>query len=500
MAVVAPVGAAAFNPASTSTAHDAMKDRLWELDCVWGGTESLRAAGEKMLPRYERESVEDHRARLKGARLRRNLFRQAVERTAGRIFEVPVKMTDAPEGSAAWTLADDADLRGNSFDRVARDFAIGALRRGMAHILVDYPVVKARNLLEERQANARPYLVPLSPDQILECYEDDLGAIQYLRWYDRQLSWDKEARAVVLTERVQERIPGAYTVWKQVSEAVKVNSSMLPGVVRQAWMIDQEGTIAQDRIMFHTLYAEREDFLIARTPLTEVKDLTADHWEINSDLKNCLQRVLFPILTVVGIDAKEVGTLEVGPKSILGSQNKDAKFEYLEHTGKAIEAGEKYLEALEAAAEAYGGALTKPSGDVKATATATATSEATSWAKDFAVTLMDRLQAIVDDCALWMPAIGTPRVVVNLDFAVDLPDGDLTELGSMRRAGDLDRENYYLEMMRRNVLRSDFVPEEAIAALEEEDAESMKRETEMMKQAAAISAPREPGEPAPPAS
>lgn len=498
---VAPVGAAAFSPTATSTAYDAMKERLWELDVVWGGTETLRAAGERMLPRFERESPEDHRARLKGARLKRNLFRQSVERTTGRLFEVPIALAppegSIADGSAGWTLWDNADMRGHSFDRVMRSFARDALRRGMAHILVDYPVGQYRNALEERMAAPRPYLVALDPTQVLECYEDALGNTTYLRWYERVMAWDEERGGVVLTERVQERTRGRYRIWKQISEAIKVNSAMLPGAVRQSWVLDGEGVISQPRIMFHTLYAEREDHMVARTPLTEVKDLTAEHWEVNSDLKNCLQRVLFPILTVVGIDAKEVGTMEVGPKSILGSQNKDAKFTYLEHTGKAIEAGEKYLEGLERSAEAYGGALTQPSGDATATATAVGTSEATSWAKDFGLTLQDTAQAIVDDCVLWQPAIGALRVTVNLDFAVDLPDGDLTELGAARRAGDISRPTYTRELSRRNILGPDFNEDENEAELEEEQAESMARETEMMKQTAAIAAPREEGGGAP---
>lgn len=497
---VAPVGAAAFNPAATSTAYDAMRERLWELDVVWGGTETLRAAGERMLPRFERESAADHAARLKGARLKRNLFRQSVERTTGRLFEVPVALAPPDgaiaEGSPAFALWDNADLRGNSFDRVARTYARDALRHGMAHILVDYPVGQYRNLLEERLAAPRPYLVALDPGQVLECYEDDLGNTTYLRWYERSLQWDEAHNAVVMTERVQERTRGRFRIWKQVSEAVKVNSAMLPGVVRQSWVLDGEGTISQPRIMFHTLYAEREAHMVGRTPLTEVKDLTAEHWEINSDLKNCLRRVLFPILTVVGIDQKEVGTMEVGPKSILGSQNKDAKFTYLEHTGKAIEAGEKYLEGLEKAAEAYGGALTQPSGDPTATATAVGTSEATSWAKDFGLTLQDKLQAIVDDCALWQPGIGGLRVTVNLDFAVDMPDGDLTELGSARRAGDLSRRTYTRELSRRRTLGPDFNEDDNEAELEDEQAESMEREKEMMRQTALIEAPRQPGTPA----
>jgi len=494
---VAQVGAAAFNPAGTSAAYDVMRDRLWELDTTWGGTESLRAAGERMLPRFERESAPDHAARLKAARLLRNLFRQSVERTVGRLFEVPVRLASDKgvaigPGDGGWFISDDADLMGSSFDRVARDYARGALRRGLAHILVDYPVGDYANLAEERRANPRPYLKVLDPQQVLECYEVD-GITTYLRWYERRLEWDPDHSAVVMTEFVHERMPGRYKVWKQVSEALKVNAAMLPGAVRRSWVVDKEGTVSQPRVMLHTLYAEREDHMVGRTPLTEVKDLTLEVWELGSDLKNCLQQVLFPLFYAVGIDAKTAATIELGPKTILGSDKSDAKFGYAEHTGAAIKSGQEHIQALEQRAEAYAGQLTRPSGDVKATQTAVSTAEVSSWVKDFGLTLQDKLQAIIDDCALWAPAIGAPRVTVNLDFAVDLPDGDLAELGNARRAGDLSRPVYVRELQRRNALSSDFDADENDQQLSEEQAEGMEREKEMMRQTALIEAPRQPG-------
>lgn len=492
---------ASFNPASTSAAYEAMRERIWELDAVWGGTQTLRDAGVKLLPQYERESDPDYKSRLSAARLMRNMFRQSVERTAGRIFEVPVKLNPTPaEGSAAWTLNDNADLMNNSLDRVLRNYAVGALRRGMSHILVDYPKTNFANLAQERAAAPRPYLVALHPSQILESYEDELGATTYVRWYARTLGWDREASAVVMTERIQERFadgtsPAGYRVWEQVSEAVRTGSTMIVGQARKTWTVVAEGTITQPRIMLHTLYAEQEEYMVGRTPLTEVKDLTLEVWEVGSDLKNCIQQVLFPLFFATGIALKESGNVVLGPKSILGSENHQAKFGYAEHTGAAIKSGEEYIRGLEQRAEAYAGQLTRPTGDVKATQTALSSAEVSSWVRDFALSLQDKAQAIVDDCTAWQSQIASPRVVVNLDFSVDLPDGDLTELGSARRAGDISRSNYTTELQRRNVLRADFNAEENDAELEEETAASMQREKDMMQATAAIEAPREPAEP-----
>lgn len=491
-----------------------MSERLTTLRDVWGGTETLKSKPETYLPKFEKEEQPNYDRRRKGARLRRNMFRQAVERITGRIFEVPVRLNEPSTNGEL--IADDADQRGNSLDRIARNLYRDTLKLGMRHILVEYPVVNATNLAEERAAAARPYLVELEPEQILRCYQNKDGFITHIAWLEISTEWDNDLGQEVQTHRINERFaePGAgdhrARTWKRISSM----KSALPGEARPvmigglpaqpikqsySWELDgEEYTITQERIMLHTLYAEREGHMIGRTPLTEVADLTIEHFQIASDYRNCLRHVLFPILVATGVEQKDVGDIVLGPDSILGSGKSDASFKYLEHTGKAIEAGYKDLESLEQRAEAYAGRLTKASGDVKATTEAIGAAEVSSFAKDLAMSLQDVLQAIMDDCALWTGEDSTGRVEVNMDFAVDLPDGDLNALSSMRGAGDISRQTLWKEMTRRNVLSRDFDPDEEQQLLEEQQAESMEREQEAMKFAAQLKEDNGSGSPFPP--
>lgn len=502
-----------YTPETASTSHQAMAIRLAELRAVWGGTETLLAKSETYLPKFEKEKPAAYERRKKNARLRRNMFRQAVERVTGRIFEVPVKLNDPSENGKL--IADDADLRGNSLDRIARNLYRDSLKLGMRHIFVEYPKVNAKNLAEERAANPRPYLIELEPEQVIRCYEDDNGFKTHIAWTTATIAWDAELGEEKLDLRIHERFadpanPAAHRarIWIRQAQrqsalggqARPVMTTALPKAQgKYSWEIEEEYQISgPNKIMLHTLYAERESLMVGRTPLTEVKDLTIEHFQVASDYRNCLRHVLFPILTATGVEQKDIGDMVLGPDSVLGSSKADAKFSYLEHTGKAIEAGYKDLESLEQRAEAYAGRLTKATGDVKATTEAIGAAEVSSFAKDLAMSLQDVLQAILDDCGLWTGEDSLGRVEVNMDFAVDLPDGDLEMLKSMRSSNDISRQTLWKEVTRRNVLSRDFDPDEEQKLLDEQEAESMKAEQEAMRFAASLKNETGSGSPFPP--
>jgi hypothetical protein len=346
-------------------------------------------------------------------------------------------------------------------------------------------VPEGATLADERAIGPRPYLNLLAPETVIACYEDKAtGEITFLKWWDKQTEWDEARGQEVEVERVHERWPGRFKTW--------VNKD-------SAWTVEKEGNLTLPGgkpapVMFHVLYAEKEGHMVATTPLTEVADLTIEHWQLASDYRTCLNHALFPILYATGVDQKQLknGNTIIGPRSILGSDKAEARFGYVEHTGAAIEAGKSELEALEQRAETYAGRLTKPSGDVKATTEAISSSETSSFAKDMALSMQDVLQAALDHAALWT---GTPmgKVKVSTDFAVDLGDSDLTTLQAARAQGDVSRPTYWKELQRRNVLSRDFDPKDEATLIEDENAEGMEREQEAMKFAASLEAPRQPG-------
>lgn len=500
----------AYDPSVTSGAHTFMADRLRTLRVVYAGSEALRENATEYLPKYAKESPTKYDLRKKEARLRRNMFRQSVDRITGRIFEVATKLNPVDKATAlsssAAVLNDDADRKGKSFNRCAKIIYKEALKLGLFHVLVDYPKVQAANLAQERAAKARPFLVLIEPEQVLRCYEDEeTGAIIHLAWMTHSREYDQVMGQEQLVRRIHERWPGlARTYVDRPSspppqvQAPGTGARSTPG---SGWVQEGADSVVTipgnepNRIMFHTLYAEKEAPMIGRTPLTEVADLTIEHFQIASEYRNALKHNLFPILTMTGIDDKVTGDVVLGPEAILASKNDKAKFAMLEHNGTALESGYKDLESLEQRAEAYAGRLTKPTGDVKATTEAIGSAEVSSFARDMAQELQDVLQAIVDDCGLWFGEEKLGEVEVNMDFAVDLPDTDLTTLTSARTNGDLSRQTYWKELSRRNVLARDFDAEEEEQLIQEQEAEAMTRERDAMEFAASLVPEKPPGGP-----
>lgn len=486
--------AAPPDPSVSSTAHNLMQDRLRILRAVYAGTEGLKGLGQEVLPKYVKESVSSYQRRTTMARLRRNMFRQACDRITGRIFQVPVKLVE-PKGRGE-ELCKDFDLQGNNLDRVARTLYHEALKLGGMGLLVEYPVVAAENLAQERALNPRPYALLIDMGDILRCFVDSQGRVTHLAWETETVEWDENARTEVVTRRIHERYPGRAITWRRV-----VNGPPALKPKDASWQLDEnrpagnvrvpvrKGTSGdrEDDILFHMFYAERQAHMVARTPLTEVADLTIEHFQVASDYRNALRQNLFPVLTATGVDQSKLGDIAFTPETVLGSTNPQAKFQMLEHRGTALESGYKDLESLEQRAEAYAGRLTKPTGDVKATTEALSSAEVSSFAKDMALSLQAMLQEVLDDFARWEETDGLGEVQINLDFAVDFADTDMQTLTSMRSTGDLSRQTLWREARRRNTLGSDFDEEEEQRLLEEEETEGMERERQALEFATQLS-------------
>jgi len=461
----------ALDPSVASKAYGFMRDRLRVLKATYGGTATIQALREDVLSQYVKEKAEEYNKRLRATRLLRNMFRQACDRITGRIFQVPVKIVE-PAGRGE-ELAEDFDMRGNDIDRVGRTIYHEALKCGLYCALVEYPVVEARNLAEERAQQARPYVLLLDPQDVIRAYQDDQGNWTHVAWETQTVKWDEASRQEVVERRIHERYPGRALSWIEV--------------VGKGWQPDgAERTIRvpgpnPTKIMFHAFYAEREAPMVGRTPLTEVADLTLEHFGLGAEFKNALRKNLFPVLTATGVEEKKLGDIAFTPETILGSTNDKAKFEMLEHKGLALEAGSKHLDGLEQRAEAYAGRLTKPTGDVKATTEALSAAEVSSFAKDMALSLQAMLQEVLDDFAIWEEVDSLGEVQVNLDFAVDFGDSDMTTLQGMRGSGDVSRQTLWREARRRNVLGADFDEDEETRLLEDEQAEAMDREKAMLE-------------------
>src|SRR5258706_573468 len=171
------------NPSSPSPAVLRMSQPWEMIDALMGGTETMRAAGPRFLPKNTAEPSEAYQRRLAASFLF-NGYRRAIETLSGKPFSQPLQLgDDVPELLVEY--AKDIDLQGRNLHAFAHDVFRTALSHGLSHILVDHPKVptlpdgKSHTLADQRAAG-RPYFVHLHPDAMLGWRSERINGVETL--------------------------------------------------------------------------------------------------------------------------------------------------------------------------------------------------------------------------------------------------------------------------------------------------------------------------------
>lgn len=459
----------AADVSTPSSAHQAMRPALELVRALLGGTPSMRAEGKKLLPPHERESESAYKARL-GRTTLHNHFRQTVKNLAAKPFAKPVQLGDKVPADLK-RITSDIDLQGHDLTAWARPVFRSALSRGFTAILVDFPTVdpeKVRTLADEKKAGNRPYFVHLPAESILAAYSEVVNGVErlsHIRWLETETR--RKGYEEVRVQRVRVWEP---TVW-EVHEQEGSNG----------WKQVDGGENELGVVPVVLWYAgEREGVAQAQPPLMDLAYKNQEHWQSSSDQRNVLTVARFPILAASGVTlpAPKQGAkdrtkdpeddpakLTLSPKAILYAEKPEGKFYYVEHTGKAIEAGQKDLEHIEDQMAMLGlELLVRRTGTKTATESALNSAEAQSDLQAMAESFSDALEHALHFAAEWM-GVEVPdealSVTVHSDFGVSSSDAAGVEvLFKAMMAGKLSREAFLRELQRRDILHPSFSPED----------------------------------------
>ncbi len=330
-----------------SAAVAAMAGGWDKIDTLCGGTEAMRAAGEKFLPRFPREDAESYEYRLSTSTLFNGLGR-TVENMAAKPFAELATFTDIDAGPAEWLQ--NIDLCGNNLTVFAFNAMTAGLKYGLTHMLVEFPQAQDKDgkplyptRAAETAAGVRPYLVHLKPQQILgwKSTKTTSGAeeLSMLRILESVEEDDGEFGTVNVPQ-VRVLTPGAWQTFRKSG--------------RNGWTLHDQGIVSLDFIPLVTFYTRRTGFMTAKPPLSDLADLNIKHWQSSSDQDSILHTARVPILAISGVSDED--TIAIGAKAALMlPTGADAK--YVEHTGAAIEAGRLSLQDLENQMRAMGAEL-----------------------------------------------------------------------------------------------------------------------------------------------
>lgn len=462
----------ANDPSTVSPAVEAMRQDWAVVDPLMGGTKAMRAAGEQLLPKFPNEEPAPYKQRLARSTLL-PAYSETVQNMSGRVFAEPISFgEDVPDQIKEY--AENIDQQGNSLHVWAQAYFDEALAKGLNFALVDFPSTsdeEGRALYPTRAAEmaagVRPYAVIIKPGQVLGWKSKSRNGAEVLtqfRYMESVEEEDPENQFVTKqVEQVRVLEPGSWrTFRKQKTQGNK-----------EEWVEYASGATSLDVIPLVAYYTKRTGFMTATPPLMEVAHLNVKHWQSQSDQDNILHVARVPMLAIIGVDAPGQ---DAAPGSAITVGTSQATYlppsgdmKFVEHTGKAIEAGRQSLLDLEDQMRMAGAKLLQKEKQATKTA-AQAEEEAAqelSPLETMAGTLEDAIDQILQFFVLWIGENEGGHVQVNGNFDVDYaPETTLPLLLNMSLQGRLSNETLFREVQRRGVINGDLTWEDEKERLE----------------------------------
>lgn len=416
----------------------------WELArALLGGTRAMRKAGESHLPKWPNEDADAYKCRLATAVLF-PAYQRTVQTLTGKPFSKPITLgEDVPTSISAWLQ--DIDLQGRNLDAFAADSMESAIGYGIAGILVDYPKAEGvRTLAQERAAGLRPYWIQIHPWQVLGWVASRVGgswSLLQLRLMECAEEADGDF-AVKSVDQVRVLEPGKWATYRQND--------------KKEWVPHEDGVTSLQYIPYVPVYGGRTGFMTGKPPLIEVAHLNVAHWQSASDQQTILHVARVPILTVIGVDQDDKWSMTVGASAAVKLPiGGDMKF--VEHTGKAIEAGANELDALEERMRQAGAELLVIAPG-KITATQVQTENAVGMCALQRITqgLEDAIDQALQITADWVGEKQGGHATLFNDYgAASLQEASADLLLKANQAGKLSDESFHGELQRRGILSAD---------------------------------------------
>lgn len=439
------------DPSKTLPAVDAMSKDWAIIDVLMGGTRAMRDAGKKYLPQWPKEEPDAYQARLMTSTLLPALS-ETVQNMTGRVFSDPICFVDdVPKPIEE--MAEDFDRQGNNLQVWAQSLFSTGLSHGLCHILADYPPAQdLKTKADEKAAGVRPYGVIIKPGQVLGWRSMMSGGQQILTQfrYMETVEVDDGAFGCQSVDQIRVLVPGAWATYRQTDDSSG----------KKVWQMYEEGVTSLNVIPLATFYTKRTGFMTATPPLLELANMNIKHWQSQSDQDNILHVARVPMLAVSGLDEGQKIVVGAGAATLL-PPNCDMK--WVEHTGKAIEAGRQSLMDLVEDMRLAGAKLLQKEKQTVKTASQSEEEAAQEMSplQTMAGQLEDALDQVLQYFAMWMKLPDGGHVKVKGNFDVDFsPETTMPFLLSLNKARILSDQTLFEEVQRRGLLSDELDWEE----------------------------------------
>ncbi len=457
-----------------SIGYDVMSEDWVLIHDLLGGTRSMREASTGWLPQEPSESDGNYAIRL-GRSILYNGYEDTVAKLKNRPFTYPITIVELPADIKY--LENDVDGTGKSLETFTKDVLETIIKYGVAHIFIDHTKIDAVaegeevTKADEERLGARVFLSVVSPPDLIGWQTEKIEKVAELK----QIRI-KETTIVADGDYGDAELD-SITVYNK--DSWEIHEQQDPDKP-ELYVLTDLGEMSLGKIPLVTIYATRTGFMTAKPPLMNLAWLNLKHWQSYSDQTNILRFTRFGLMFGKGFPKDVISTgLDVGPTKaiLLGTGSEAADLKYVEHNGKAIEAGQKDIEDIEQKMRVLGNQpMMKEMPD---TATATRADESRtisqlqSWVKSTEKGLRQALEIACEWRKIEPPE--TMAVEIYSDFeAVVLGSGDKELLIKMEQNGNITTERLLKEQKRRGVFSPDMEPEEEAKAAQQESNDELK--------------------------
>ena len=443
-----------MNDAMKPSGHyDAYMTTINLIETLLGGTPAMRDAAEQYLPKEQKEAQKSYENRLMRTILF-NGFRRTVSYLTGQVFTKPPVVTDV-DGLA---ITADVNLQGDNLTVFAgRTFSKG-VSFGVTHILVDMPTTIARTVEDEERLRIRPYFVNVPPQNLIGWKVGPNGQYTQVRIQETIIEDDGEYDT---TEVKQVRVlePGKWKIYRKNAE-------------NETYLFN-EGTTSLDYVPLVTFMpGTPKTKVTACPPLDDLAYLNLTHWQSSSDQRNILHVARVPLLFGRNLGKNAEGEVTISVAGMFTSDEDNSELKYVEHSGKAIEAGRQDLIDLEHKMALYGLQMLMPNttGTTTATERALDAAESDSTLKSWALMLADTLTTAYHMAADYM-SLELPddfKISLNTDYRSVIQDTEPKILIEAAQSNMISYKLVFDELQRRGIIAENTSWDDDQAIIEEQ--------------------------------
>jgi hypothetical protein len=451
-----------------SAAYDSMAEKWPKIDALLGGTQAMRDAGEEFLPKMELEEQAAYERRLAQSFLF-NAYADTARKVSSKPFTTPVSVEGEEKlHDQLRAISGDADRSGTDLTQLGRELFWIGFNRGLFHILVDYPQApegETPTKEDDEATGRRPVLIPLWPDQIF-AWKTREGAngevvLSQARIYEQVTRSGEETDdfGEEVVERIRVFNEKTWEVWEKKS-------------TESAYTSVANGTLSREGVPIVTGYFEKTEMMTADPPLEDLAWLNIEHWQSASDQRNILRFARTGVWWMSGVSEDEAEAVSLGPSQMSWSKSPDADMKVVEHSGSAVQCGERDLSKLEERMQLMGlrPFLQQARG---ATATSQTINEARgeteiqAWIRSIERALTSAYRIAAEWVGSELPE--DFKIDIVTEFATSLREQqDVTSLLEARKIKDISRETLLRELKRRRILGEDVVIADEVDAVEKE--------------------------------